>query len=218
MPVLLYSFLFLACIFFQIGREEKVFPVKHDNFTADNLGNVFFVRDAELLKYSSEGKMLGRYSNLKLGAITSVDATNPLKIMVYYKDYQQIIFLDNQLSPHNNSVSLQDLGLEQASLVCSGINNSFWVYDRRNNELVRFDQHSKKIASTGNLKQVLNEQIAPDLIKEQNNYLYLNCSGSGIYVFDIFGAFSIAQGSQAPRMSLIVSDGTWSRPEKALRV
>ena len=40
------------------------------------------------------------------------------------------------------------------------------------------------------LKQVLRTEMKPNFMREYNNLLYLNCPDKGIYVFDIFGAFS----------------------------
>ena len=119
-----------------------------------------------------------------------VDATNPLKLLLYYRDFQQIVFLDNQLSKNSEAVSLEQLGYEQTDLVCAGANNSFWIYDKQNNELIRFDENLKKIAFTGNLKQILQNNLSPNFMLEHNGYLYLNCPETGIFIFDIFGAFS----------------------------
>ena len=164
--------------------------VKQNFFTADNIGNAYTINEDELVKFLPGGKFFARYSNLKLGSITSVDATNPLKLLLYYRDFQQIVFLDNQLSNNSEPVSLELLGYEQTDLVCAGANNSFWIYNKQNNELLRFDENSKKIASTGNLKQVLQVNLLPNFMLEHNGYLFLNCPETGIYVFDIFGAFS----------------------------
>jgi hypothetical protein len=174
----------------QTNPKEMRIKAKFDSFTVDNLGNVYFVKEDELLKYLPSGKMLGRYSNLKLGAITSVDVTNPLKLVLYYRDFQQVVFLDNQLSVNSEVVSLEKLGYEQTELVCASANNSFWIYNKQNNELLRFNEASKKTASTGNLKQVLQADLTPAFMAEHNGFLFLNCPDNGIYVFDIFGAFS----------------------------
>jgi hypothetical protein len=181
----------IVCSFIpQSENKPLVIKATYNSFTADNLGNIYTIYEDELLKYLPTGKSFARYSNLKLGAITTVDVTNPLKILVYYRDFQQIVFLDNQLSANSEAVSLEKLGYEQTELVCAGSNNSFWIYNKQNNELIRFNETSKKIASTGNLKQVLQTDIAPTFMLEHNNYLYLNSPETGIYVFDIFGAFS----------------------------
>lgn len=188
---LFLTFILFCCSFIQQSNPRPlVIKAKYDFFTADNFGNIFIVREDELIKLLPSGKVFSRYSNLKLGNITTVDATNPLKLVLYYRDYQTIVFLDNQLSLNSDVVALQDLGHEQTDLVCAGVNNSFWIYDKQNNELIRFDENSKMIASTGNLKQILKTELAPNYMLERNNYLYLNCPETGIYVFDIFGAFS----------------------------
>ncbi|MEI6019829.1 MAG: hypothetical protein WCR21_01755 [Bacteroidota bacterium] len=159
------------------------------DFNVDNIGNMYLTNESELQKYSASGKLFARYSNLQLGEISSVDATNPLKILLYYRDLQQIVFLDNQLSNNSENVSLVNLGYEQSDLVCSSTNNSFWIYTKQNNELLRFNENSQKIANTGNLKQVLQNDLTPNYITEHNGYLYLNCPENGIYVFDMFGGY-----------------------------
>lgn len=154
------------------------------------MANVYAVNNDELIKFLPSGKYFARYSNLKLGSITTLDATNPLKLILYYRDFQQIVFLDNQLSQTSEPVSLEKLGYEQTDLVCASANNGFWLYNKQNNELIRFNENTKKIASTGNLKQVLQTDLNPDFMLEHNGWLFLNSPATGIYVFDIFGAFS----------------------------
>ena len=187
-------FLAVALIFLSFTKQEKpkhlVIKVKSDFFNADNIGNIYTIKEDELMKFLPSGKFFARYSNLKLGNITSLDATNPLKLVLYYRDFQQIVFLDNQLSVNSENVSLEKLGYEQTDLVCASANNSFWIYNKQNNELIRFNENSKKISSTGNLKQILQTNLTPTFMLEHNGYLFLTCPDNGIYVFDIFGAFS----------------------------
>lgn len=187
----LVVFCVLAFGFIKNGETPKlVIKVKHDFLNVDNLSNIYTVREDELMKYLPSGKFFARYSNLKLGSITTLDVMNPLKILLYYRDFQQIVFLDNQLSVNSENVSLEKLGYEQTDLVCASVNNSFWIYNKQNNELIRFNENSKKIASTGNLKQVLQADLNPNFMMEHNGYLFMNSPENGIYVFDIFGAFS----------------------------
>jgi hypothetical protein len=180
----------LIFLFFLIPPDRQVIIARFDFFVADNLGNVYTVKNEELCKFLPNGKLHARYSNLRLGNISFVDVSNPLKILLYYRDFQQIVFLDNQLSVNSNPVSLERLGLEQAELVCISNNNSFWVYNKQNNELLRYDETGKRIASTGNLKQVLQSDLSPNYMVEHNGFLFLNSPATGIYVFDMFGAFS----------------------------
>jgi len=163
---------------------------KHQDFAVDHLGNIYLVNESELLKYLSNGQYYNRYSNLKFGNITSVDATNSLLLLLFYKEYQQIVFLDNQLSQNNQPVSLEDMGYEQTELVCQSANNGFWIFNKANNEVLRFDEDLKRLVATGNLKQILQREMNPNFMTEHNGYLFLNCPESGIYVFDMFGTFN----------------------------
>ena len=189
--LLIFVGVMVSIAFIQTTNQKRVvIKVKTDFFAVDNIGNIYAIKEGELVKYLNNGKLFAKYSNLKLGNIHSIDVTNPLKLLLYYKDFQQLVFLDNQLSVNSNDISLETLGYEQTELVCAGANNSFWIFDKQNNELLRFNQNSKLIASTGNLKQQLKAEITPNFMLEYNGFLYLNCPENGIYVFDIFGAFS----------------------------
>lgn len=179
----------LFCFGFIQTKPIKIIQ-KHQYFKVDNLGNIYFVNHEEITKYNAQGKLINRYSNLKLGDVTSLDVTNPLKIIAYYRDFQQLIFLDNLLSVNSEPINLEDLGYEQTELVCASANNSFWIYDNRNAELIRFNAQSKIVNRTGNLNQILEIKLKPNFLLEQNGMLYMNCIDLGIQVFDIYGTYS----------------------------
>ncbi len=174
-----------------LKNEKTLFKIKTpiDFFEVDNLENIFCIHEAQITKYLTNGKIVSKYSNLKLGNIKAIDVMNPLKILVYYKDYQQLVFLDNQLSENSETINLEKLGYEQTELVCASANNSFWLFNKQNNELIRFNENSKKIHSTGNLAQLLKTELHPTFLCENNGNVYLNCPNQGIFVFDIFGTY-----------------------------
>ena len=174
----------------QVAEPATItFTDKGSKAVVDALGNIYVIRGDEIKKYNPSGVFLKTFSNKRYGSIEDIDISNPLKILVYYKDFQQVLFLDNQLSPAAEVISLEKAGHEQASLVCSSLNNSFWLYDRQNNELVRFGQDLRILVQTGNLKRILDLDLQPNYMREYGNYLYLNCPQEGILVFDIYGTF-----------------------------
>lgn len=184
--------LILLCSFV-IQTDEVVcvkFPEKNCTIKTDGFGNIYVINNDEITKYNSVGVSQKKFSTKRYGKIESVDATNPLKILVYYKDFQQLLFLDNQMTASSDMISLEKIGYEQAGLVCSSTNNSFWLYDKQNNELLRFSSELKVLVKTGNLKRILDIDIKPNFIQEHNGYLYLNCPNEGILVFDIYGTFT----------------------------
>jgi hypothetical protein len=186
-------FLFITAFAFSFTLQSDLsYSIKHpfNYFTTDNLGNLYLINGEELIKFNQSGQLFKKYSSKRFGNITNTDATNALKVLLYYKDFQQIVFIDNQLSQNGEAISLEMLGYEQTELVCSSFNNSFWIYNKQNNELVRFNEISQPVTKTGNLKQILQADIKPNLILEHNGYLYLNSPAQGIYVFDIYGTFN----------------------------
>ncbi len=178
------------CLGFSGDKPSYTIKQVYNYFTSDNLGNTYLVNGEEITKYNASGQLFKKYSNKRFGNITMVDATNALKILLYYKDFQNIVFIDDQLSQNGDLISLENLNYEQTDLVCTSFNNSFWIYNKQNNELVRFNENSLPVAKTGNLKQLLQAEIKPNFMLEQNSYLYLNCPNLGVYVFDIYGTFT----------------------------
>jgi len=168
----------------------KSIPTNSVSLTTDNLGNSYLLNGNILEKYDSDGNLLKDFSDKSFGAIASVDAGNSLKVLLFYKAFQQILLLDNMLSPSGNSISLDELGYNQASFACSSHDNGFWIFSQQNSELIRFDQNLQKTQLTGNVNQLTGTEINPDFILEKYNKIFLNDSTKGIFVFDIYGTYN----------------------------
>src|SRR5690606_11624796 len=77
--------------------------------------------------------------------ITSVDLINPLKIWVFYRDFNSVILLDNQLSEVLKiNLSAFDLVAQTCSMASR---NRLWVYDNLTGSLFLVDYQSKKKTS-----------------------------------------------------------------------
>lgn len=168
----------------------KSIPTTSSAFTTDHLGNSYLFSGNLLEKYDGDGNLLKNFSNKNLGNITSLDASNPLKVLLFYKSFQQILLLDNMFSPSGNSILLDALGYNQTSLACSSNDNGFWIFSQQNSELIRFDQNLQKTQQTGNISQLTGTEINPDFLTEQYNKVFLNDSAKGILVFDIYGTYN----------------------------
>src|ERR1700740_422215 len=123
------------------GGKPKYIKTKFDSFTTDNLGNIYLVSNDEIKKYNKKGELLKKFSNKKAGKIFSIDASNALRILVFYKDQSQVLILDSQLTQNGDVIDLLNMNLEQSDLICSSFNNGMWLYNRQNAELVRLDNN-----------------------------------------------------------------------------
>ena len=157
--------------------------------TSDYMGNIYLVDRTELKKYSAEGVLISSFSDRIAGSISSVDASNPLRVQVFYQDFGQIIYLDDVLSVIGSKISLVDQGLDQATLSCLSWDDGIWLYDPQDFELKRLGSDLRLSHQSGNINQLLGIEVDPIYIVEKNNYVYLNDPATGILVFDQFGTY-----------------------------
>lgn len=160
-----------------------------NTIVADKLGNIIAVNNDQLIKLKPDGSVYRVYSNKQLGTITSIDVSNPLKILLFYQPFARILFLDNTLTENGSPIYLDQLELEQASAVCSSFDNGFWVFNQIDFCLYRYNQNLQLTNSTKNINQFLNQKPMVNFMLEYENRLYLNDSRIGILVFDIFGTY-----------------------------
>jgi hypothetical protein len=192
---LISSMLLFLAIFTSaaLNGQDLVFKtsvsIEADKIEIDNLGNLYVVKGSELIKYNSSGELLQRFSNKKFGKIHSVDVSNPLKIILFYKDFSILLFLDNMLSETAAPIFLSGMQLEQVNVVSNSHNNCLWLYDPVNMELLRMDQNMNIVQKTGNLNQQLGFTLHPLYILEYNNWVYFSGSSKGILVFDVYGTY-----------------------------
>ncbi|MFZ5554608.1 MAG: hypothetical protein ACOZCO_15920 [Bacteroidota bacterium] len=171
---------------------QSVFSIKGpcSHFTTDNLGNIYTVHKDRITKYSPQGDSLCSQSFKWMGEITSIDATNALRIVAFSRDLNRLMILDNTLSVQGEVIKLEDLGLQFTSLVCqSPNNNNLWVYNMEEFRLLRLNKDFTVANNSGNLTQVLGISINPVFIAEYNNYLYVSDPDVGILVFDMFAGY-----------------------------
>lgn len=172
----------------KFNLQAKI-PLNGGSFTTDNLQNVYVYSGSKLRKYDDRGEMLYQHDDRSYGNITYVDVNDPMKVMVFYKDFPEIVFLDNTLSVNGSPISPSDLGYPLASLACTSHSNGLWIYDAQGFQLVRFDVNLDATEKTGNLIQALGMQINPDYLLEYNDNVYMNDSAQGILVFDQYGTY-----------------------------
>jgi hypothetical protein len=68
------------------------FNEKRSHVEVDAFGNIYVINNDEIIKYNVDGVLQKKFSTKRYGKIDFVDAMNPLKVLVYYKDFQQILF------------------------------------------------------------------------------------------------------------------------------
>jgi len=166
----------------KIKTDEKITFAE-----VDNIGNIYVVTKTLLSKYNTSGVFLYNFSNNINGEISSIDVTNPLKILIFYKESNIICFLNQQLAPITNSIDIYDIVNAEATVACSSHEEEFWIYSRETQNVILLNNQFQKIQESQNLNSWI-QQSEIHQIKEQNQRLYLTLSNK-IIVLDIFGSY-----------------------------
>jgi len=86
-----------------------------------------------------KGNEIFEYKNVSLGNITKTDIQNPLKIVLFYEDFNTAVLLDNQL----NKITEINFSTSTTPIVVSAIGmstqNQLWIYNSLNQQIGLFD-------------------------------------------------------------------------------
>lgn len=188
----LYIVLLLSCLGSHAADSLqliKSIPMQARMMTVDELGNVYVVRqDNALLRYTAQGDSSGYYGSIQNGQIGQVDATNPLRILLYYPAYQHIVLLDKMLSP-KNELDLKKLHIYSTAYVASAADGDLWVYDGFNARLIKVSEQLDISAQSNDLRQQAERAPQPSFIVERNRKVYICDTAQGIFTFDQYGSY-----------------------------
>ncbi|MCV9929413.1 hypothetical protein OIU83_17240 [Flavobacterium sp. LS1R49] len=149
----------------------------------DSFGFAYLIKNNIIIK--TNGKDAYEYKNISLGKIAKVDLENPLKIVLFYEDFNTVILLDNQF----NEVNRINFSKNTTPILASGIGiasqNQLWVYNTLNLQIGLYDylKNEYKTVSTpisGNIKYYQSNFNVFYWIDDKNNWF--SC--------DIFGKIS----------------------------
>lgn len=148
--IYLLLILFISSVQSQIKNivpvELNSIPIVADEFIGfDSYDNCYYLSNMVLFKKHNDN--LFQYQNPQLGKIKKVDILNPLKIIVFYEDFNTVVVLDNQLN-EIQKISFSDT---DSSILasCIGIagQNRLWIYNTLNQQIGLFDLASLEINS-----------------------------------------------------------------------
>ena len=164
---LLFVFIFLQSFLThnQI-KIEKIETIRHDNnfklIKIDNLGNKYYLSDYHLLKRKD---LL--FSDSSMGLISKVDLYNPLKIKVWFQDFNSLIILDNFLNEITRINFNEIPSLGEIYDISSANDNSIWVFDETGMKIKKFDFFKRLIIET------IETKIEGEFLDFRSNYNYL---------------------------------------------
>jgi hypothetical protein len=195
MKYYLYILFFLSFSHLLPAQEDTTFrhikTITGDivDFTVDNLDNIYILNSRnQIKKLDANGDSVAIFNNVrKYGKATLIDVSNPLKVLLYYKDFTTVVVLDRFLNIRN-SIDLRKQDIYQAKAVGQSYDNRIWVFDELDNKLKKLEEDGKVLQETPDFRLLLGKAVSPIKIFDENKYVYLYDSINGVYVFDYFGA------------------------------
>ena len=185
-----YWLVVLFFFFFKVAfaNDSLVISQSSKYVTTDKLGQVYIVNtDDELIKYNVQGQQQFLFFDRTLGEISFIDATNPFQVLVFFEDFQTIVWLDRTLNPISK-MNLSQFGFFQVNTISMASDNHVWLYDNTTFQIKKINTQGEVTLETQELNS-LTEDLHPNFILEKNSRIYLNNPKTGILVFDNFGQY-----------------------------
>jgi hypothetical protein len=168
---------------------SKIIPGEFSYFTVDNLENIYLVNSTDQLKkINANGDSAGVFNNVrKYGKLFSIDATNPLKLLLYYKNFSTIVVLDRFLNVRN-TINLVKKNIFKVKAIATSYDNNIWLFDEGDSKLKKVDENGDVLMETVDFRNIFDTVPSPIHIADQDGFLYLYDPERGFYVFDYYGA------------------------------
>jgi hypothetical protein len=170
---------------FQLVRTIKVAAT---DIAVDNLNNIYVLTPTDQLKkYNPAGDSISVYNETKrFGKLHSMDASNPLKLLLYYKDFATIVILDRQLSIRS-TIDLRRQNITQVSAIGLSYDNNIWVFDAVDNKLKKIDEYGATLSEFTDFRTIFSKSFVPERIIDYNGSVYLYDPAQGVAIFDYYG-------------------------------
>ena len=183
-----HLFYLLLLLSYSITSQEVIQTcfVKKTNLKADtfigknSFESIFYTQNNVLVVNTKIGII--EYSNFQLGNITSVNTFNPLKINLFYKDFNTAVILDNRLSEMFKIDFNTIQPYKSISKISTGYDNTLWVFNQDTQQLELYDYKA-------NITRVETLPIKSAVLDLKSNYNYCwLLTKKNLYIYNYFGS------------------------------
>ena len=182
---IIYLFLLVTCFAFS-QKTLTVDPLEKTPFSGDNIvsvdkfKNLFYIQNNVFIAKRAQGDL--NYSNIQLGNISSANTFNPLKINLFYSDFNTVIILDNRLAEIYKLDFNTVTPYKNVTHVSTGSDNTLWLFNQDTQILELFDY---KINKTRAVTLPVKSKVL-DMVSNYNNCWLL--TENYLYAYSYFGS------------------------------
>ncbi|OZV67187.1 hypothetical protein [Winogradskyella aurantia] len=179
--ILLASFIGFGQNTFKATYKDSLAIEAKDIFGIDPFGTLYYTTDDNTF-YKKTKDTIVTYTNFQLSEITTANAFNPLKINLFYRDFNTVIVLDNRLAEIFKVDFNTIIPYKNITYVSTGFDNTLWIFNQDLQQLELYDFKTNKIR----LKTVPVQSDILDL-KSDYNYCYM-LTENYLYIYNYFGS------------------------------
>lgn len=174
---------------------QRAIPVVATFATGDNLSNTYIINQENAVeKYDSTGRRTGAYSNNRLGIATFLDASNPLKLLVWYPDFQTVVLLDRTLTEMGR-INFSGLGYTSVQAVAMAFDGNIWIFDDAASQAVKIGLDRTVLRESRPINAALSTRFSANRIRDNGQVAYLNDPQNGLCILDQYANLETAVNS-----------------------
>ncbi|MBS1733011.1 MAG: hypothetical protein JST02_06915 [Bacteroidetes bacterium] len=164
-------------------------PGNYVYLDVDILDNIYLITTGnQLKKLKNNGDSVAVFNDVKkYGNPSFIDVTNPLKVLVYYKNYATAVILDRLLA-HRNSINFRNKNIFTVKTIATSYDNNIWIFDEQDFKLKKIDDEGKVLSESADMRLLTDNVPSPSRIIDNDNLVYLYDEQKGFYIFDYYGA------------------------------
>lgn len=171
-------------------KLEKIITGNFTMMDVDVLNNIYLITAGnQLKKYRPNGDSMAVFNDVKkYGNPTLMDVSNPLKVLLYYKNYSTVVMLDRLLS-QRNSINFRQQNIFSVKAIATSYDNNIWLFDEQDYKLKKIDEEGKILQESTDWRVLISAVPSPTTIIDNNNFVYLYDEAKGFYIFDYYGTY-----------------------------
>lgn len=178
-----FIFIFLICT---SGLSQELIQQESQSLSVDifigidDYNDIYTITDNIIYKTGEKGTF--EFNDLQLGDITSVDIINPLKVIVYYHDFNTVVFLDNRLSEieridFNNLPTFINTGAAR-----NAGNNRLWLLNTDTQQIELYNYSTQK-------ELEISQPITDEIIATASNFnFFYTLTNQELTKYNLYGS------------------------------
>ncbi len=160
------------------------------DFEVDHLGNIYLLTaNQQLKKINAKGDSLAVFNDVKsFGNLSRLDVSNPLKVLLYYKQFTTAVVLDRFLNL-NNQINLRKQGWFLVQHITASFDNNYWLFDEQKFTLRKINDAGSTLLESNDFRQVFGMPLYVTELLDREGQVFLNTKDKGVFAFDYYGTY-----------------------------